>query len=136
MNKNNTRPRDRKRTVKAALEYFNSNLPGRFRGRAESIRKIKDAPRPLARAKQLVEVHRTQDLGANPEIDFSDVQELRARLIRRDHVLDQPQVMLLSRMDRMIAEGGMDERTFKVLASEVLGMKPALSKDIRKVEAA
>ncbi|MQB00235.1 MAG: hypothetical protein GEU78_08080 [Actinobacteria bacterium] len=128
---------NRKQVVKAAVQYFTDNLPGRFPGRADAIREIKGASRPLTVAKRLIATHRVRGLAdEESELDFSDVQEIRAQLIHRDHILDQPQATALARMDRMIAEGDMNITTFQRMASDIIGMKPALSLDVRKAEAA
>jgi hypothetical protein len=129
----------RRRATKAAVQYFTDNLPGRFSGRADAIREIKGTSRPLTVAKRLIAAQRVRGLAdaeAEGRLDFSGVQEIRAQLIRRDHILDRPQAMALARMDRMIAEGDMNLTTFQRMASDIIGMKPALSLDVRKAEAA
>jgi hypothetical protein len=42
-----------KRTVKAAVKYFKEACPGRYSGKAEHLRKIKNASRPMVEAKRL-----------------------------------------------------------------------------------
>lgn len=126
----------RKRTVKAALDYFESEMPGRFKGRAAAIERIRKHKRPLQEAKRSIAWLRTRDLDDTAdELDFSDVQLVRARIIRRDGILDRPQAMLLARMDRAIAIGAITRRAFAALASAAIGMKPALSASHRKAEA-
>ena len=53
------------------------------------------------------------------QIDLADVQELRAKLARRDGGVWSPQSILLRRMDRRIAGEGMTRPEFDDLAAAV-----------------
>lgn len=129
--------RRRRKAVKAALDHFRSSMPGSFKGRKWALDKIKADKRPMAEAKRLVEWFRTQDIAfEDGGIDFSDVQELRAKIVRRDGLLDSCHAMLLGRMERMIADGGLEGDEFKRLAAAALAMKSPLPKSARQAEAA
>lgn len=130
--------RRRKRAVRAAQDYFRGELRGSFKGRSWALQKIAAHDRPLAEAKRLVEWFHRQGVAEavdGEEIGHDSVQELRVKLIRRDLVLDQPQAMLLNRMDKLIALGDMTRERFEHLAATVLAMKPALSPEVRQQHA-
>jgi hypothetical protein len=69
-----------------------------------------------------------------PEIDLSDVQELRTKLIRRDYGIWSPHTDYLHRMEKDILSGDMDLVEFKRRASVLLNMEQALSKEFLKAE--
>ena len=55
-------------------------------------------------------------------IDFSDVQTIRAKLIRRHCGIWPPHTDLLARMDRLVALGDLDRDGFEALAEAALSM--------------
>ena len=116
------RAKARAKTVQAAITYFKSHTPGSFKGRARALDRIRSANRPLTEAKRLISTSAPEvTADAADAIDFSDVQELRAKVIRRDGILDRPQAMLLSRMDRMIANDGLSRERFTTLSAALFG---------------
>ena len=122
----------RRRYEKTALSYFDSNMPGRFKGRSWARERIRRDPRPLKEAKRLVDWFRKQDLALeSDDIDFSDVQELRARILRKHGCLDTTHDMILRRMDRLIAKDEMSQDRFETMAAAALAMKPALPEGFR-----
>ena len=68
------------------------------------------------------------------EIDFSEVQQLRIRIVRRDLILDSPQATFLYRMERDIARTGMTSSEFRRRAEVLFGepMKPVLTLEERR----
>ena len=111
-----------------------------------AINRIRDARQPTVEAKRIVkraERERAAILAGrldaagkvedNP-IQFADVQELWARIIRRDGMLDQPQAMLLARLDDRILENGMTVDEFTKITTALFSeaMKPALPERVRQ----
>ncbi len=110
-----TRSARRRRTEPEAIALLDGakGLSGMVRRHA--VVRVRDAKQPVAEARRIVD-HLAREAAAGivqgDAIDFSDVQELRVKIIRRDRILDQPQAMLLARMDRKIALEGMTKTEF------------------------
>jgi hypothetical protein len=124
----------RRRYEKTALSYFDSNMPGRFKGRSWARERIRRDPRPLKEAKRLVDWFRKQGLEIDSHegaIDFSAVQELRVKIIRKHGFLDTTHNMLFQRMERLIAKDEISQDTFETMAAAALAMKPALPTGFR-----
>jgi len=122
----------RRRYEKTALSYFDSNMPGRFKGRSWARERIRRDPRPLKEAKRLVDWFRKQGLEIDShDIDFSAVQELRVRILRKHGFLDTIHGMLFQRMERLIAKDEMSQDRFETMAAAALAMKPALPEGFR-----
>lgn len=127
----------REKTVQRAVKHFTDRMPGRFQGRANAIDRIRRAKLPGYEAKRLVAHYERQGVNlegateADAPVDHSDAQEIKATLLRRDKFLDQPQAMMLARMDKMIAAGNIDRETFNAMASRVIKMKCQAARNIR-----
>ena len=119
--------RQRKRTEKQALELLKDAgiLAGRRRTLAARIRA---ARQPVAEARRIVEAAQRDAVPIGEGLDFSDVQEIRAKLIRRDGGLWPPQSDMLARLDWLIASGELDRDGFEQMAGVVLAMPQALPK--------
>ena len=128
--------RSRRRTESAAIELlFEVRLaPAQ---RRSAIDRIRRAPQPTAEAKRIVAhaareaVRRAlngNDLRPGAEVDHSDVQELRAKIIRRDGAIVEPYASLLRQLDGRIASDGVSRREFEEVASSLWAMPQALPK--------
>lgn len=129
--------KQRRRTLKKAREEINkAHLPPERRRSA--LARIHRAKQPVAEAKRIVQQYRTDRarviVEPHQEIDLSDVQELRVKLIRRDKGIWSPHTDYLARMERKILAGEMTVEEFKKQSLVVLRMKPTLSKHFRKAE--
>ena len=67
-------------------------------------------------------------------LDPSDVQEVRARLLRRDGGVWPPQADILHRMEREILSNTMTAPQFKATAAMALDLPQALSETFRQRE--
>lgn len=127
----------RRRTLKRAKKII---AEGGIRGRAltEALESVRLARQPVASAKRIVECHKKKKLALDvgDEVDLSDVQEVRVKLIRRDGGIWPPQSTLLGKMERRILTEGMTPEAFKDSAAVVVGMKQALPASFLKQEAA
>ena len=135
----------RKRTERRAIKLLDTVHLSPSR-RQWAITRIRNARQPTVEAGRIVERAEREmaailagRLDPNGEvedtpIELADVQELRARIIRRDGMLDQPQAMLLARLDDRILETGMtvDELTKITTALFSEAMKPALPERVRQ----
>ena len=127
----------RRRTINKAIEKLDRDYrlpPGE---RVRAIRRIKGAKQPAREAQRIIEHRRkkaVQDIGED-QIGLSDVQQIRVRIIRRDHGIWPPHEDYLGRMERMVAVGEMERENFKRMAATVLKSIPqSLSKEFRKAE--
>lgn len=134
------RAKVRQRTIRKALDYFDGEMPKIFKGRSWALDRIRRAKIPGYEAKRLVTVLRNKGVIAgvsdDGEPDYSDVQELRVRIIRAAGIVDAPQSSLLGKMDRMVARGEMDRAAFNRTAALVVRMPQALPVELRRLEAA
>jgi hypothetical protein len=135
----------RKRTEREAIKLLDAVHLSPSR-RQWAITRIRNARQPNVEARRIVE-HAEREMAAilagrldpngeveDTPIELADVQELRARIIRRDGMLDQPQAMLLARMDRQVATKSMteDESTKLTTALFSEAMRPALPLSVRR----
>ena len=126
----------RKRIEREAIQLLDGVrlTPSR---RKWAISRIREARRPTVEARRIVAqaARRAVELEVD-DIGHSEVQELRARIIRRDGLLDIPPAMLLARMDRIIATFGMTKDAFAQLATLLFSeaLKPALPDFLRRGE--
>ena len=127
--------RQRKRSEDTAIEFLKTVVGLTPKRRQDAIRRIRAAPRPLLAAKQIAaEVARRAAKVDTSQPDYSTVQELRAKIIRRDGVLDTPHALLLLRMDRNIATNDITLSVFDRLSEAAWGMPcviPAKCRDVR-----
>ncbi len=124
----------RRRTERDAISLLD-RLKGFDRRRA--VERVRSAKQPVAEAQRiLARIARNEVAGhvVDDVVGHADVQELRAKIIRRDYMLDQPQAQLLARMDRMIASDGMTKDEFAKFATALLSeaMRPALPLSVRR----
>ncbi len=127
----------RRRTEREAIALLDGAQRLSGAARDHAIDRIRRAKQPAAEAKRILD-HLARDAVAGivqaDEIDFSDVQELRVRIVHRDLILDSPQASFLARMERDIAAKGMTKEVFlrraEVLFSEP--MKPVLTLEERR----
>ena len=127
----------RKRTERAARKVINGSvIPARCR--ASAYQRISKARQPIVEAKRIVDQHETDRHGLGvlrgQEVDLSDVQELRVKLIRRDKGIWSPHTDYLCRMERDILTKGMTKGEFKQRSATVLKMEQWLNKKFRHAE--
>jgi hypothetical protein len=72
--------------------------------------------------------------GSIGNLDFSDVQELRVKLVRRDSTLCPEQERWLRRLDTQIAAGSISQAEFRNETAELLAMPNSLSLQHRRDE--
>ncbi|MEL0108352.1 MAG: hypothetical protein VW802_15590 [Rhodospirillaceae bacterium] len=125
-----TRSRQRRRTEKAAITLLDKQIRLRALRRASAIKQIRNAKKPLTKAKQLIRHYSRSTLYKENtgSIDLSDVQELRVKLIRRDGGIFPPQTDCLSKLEIQIIEGEVLKKEFQETAAEILNMPQVLSK--------
>jgi hypothetical protein len=123
----------RKRIEDAAITKMDEVLSKKFNGRAASIAKIRAAKRPSSEAKRQIQAHLINGIQTEgtTALDYSDVQELRVQIIRRDGILDTPHASVCSKMDKLIAEGAMTEAEFARMSGIVKSMPCAITKHLR-----
>lgn len=114
-----------------AIAHFKKYLPGTFKGRRDAIQRIRSAKLPLREAKRLVVHFHKKGIGdpnAHDEgaVDFSDVQELRVKIQRKYNMVDQPQSLLLHRMDKLIAADQLTREEYNRLATMAIKMPCAV----------
>lgn len=131
-----SKSRQRRRSERVALDHLDNmvGLPPARRLKARD--RIRLARRPLVEARKIT---REVLAGAGPDretalIDFSDVQELRVKLLRRDLVLCPEQESWLNRLDKRIAGGRISPAEFRSEAAEILAMPNSLPVQHRKAE--
>ena len=127
----------RKRTERAARKVINGSvIPARCR--ASAYQRISKARQPIVEAKRIVDQHETDRHGLGvlrgQEVDLSDVQELRVKLIRRDKGIWSPHTNYLHRMERDIISEGMTKGEFKRRSATALKIEQPLSKKFRDAE--
>ena len=132
--------RGRKRTLAAAKDMI---LPLKLRGQNlhNAEYRIFSANQPKAEARRILNYQRGERakraMPVVAEVDFSDLQELRVKLIRKINYLypSDPQALVLNRMEKEIAQGTMTEKQFKQLTTEVLDMDiTRIDLEQRKIE--
>ena len=127
------------RTEKEAFQFLQNNVPTlRDERRRSAIQRIKLAKQPNAEAKRIVEKYlhdKGSEIPANDLVDLSDVQELHARLIRRDGIIAEPHSSMLSKLELDIVTDGISPQDFKRRSALILSMEAALPKDMREREA-
>ena len=117
----------RRRTESAAVKYLNENVTLPRSVRSGALREIRAAKQPMTVARRFV---RDYSLTATGSVDFSDVQELKVKILRKHGVVDTAFQMGLNRLDRMIL-AGCDRREFNRVASIILNMPCVLPKSER-----
>ena len=125
----------RRRAVNEALALIDEvRLPrGRRRHVADRIRQARS---PRAEAKKLIAGYLRASIAIRAEApDFSDVQELRVKLIRRDYWLDPQVSRLLTDLDRAVVRG-LTRAEFHRRAELIVKLRPTLPVAWRKAEAA
>jgi hypothetical protein len=129
--------RRRRRTLKAARDILNGSAIPAGR-RPSAYQRISKARQPVTEAKRIVDQHETDrhglELVRDREVDLSDVQELRVKLIRRDKGIWSPHTDYLCRMERDILTKGMTKGEFKRRSATVLKMEQWLNKKFRHAE--
>lgn len=125
--------RMRLRSERSAVKYLDEHIVLPHKRRQKARGRIRSSLRPLVEAKKII---REFYLGTNEhhKLDFSDVQELRVKLIRRDHTLCPEQVDWLNRLDRRIAKGDITQSDFRNEAAMLLEMPNSLPLQHRKDE--
>ena len=124
----------RRRTTRLAVEFLDQHcrLSGQKRKRA--LDRIKVAKQPKAEARRIIEHAQRQALRmatapAGP--DLSDVQELIAKLTRRDGGLWPPQSHMIQRLSLDVLSG-MNVDDFQGRAALIFSMPQAISPGLRK----
>ena len=125
--------RQRKRSEKLAIAYLNFSIPLPAGARRKAGASIRNSQRPMLQAKQIIRAYREAPIEGSGRPDFSDVQEIKVKLIRKAGVIDTPQQSLLKKLDLMVARG-CTRAEFKKLAGIILTMPQALPKKVREAE--
>ena len=131
-----TRSRQRRRTEKAAIKLLDKQIRLKALRRKNAIKQIRDAKQPLTKAKQLIRHYSRSTLYKENtgSIDLSNVQELRAKLIRRDGGIWPPQSDFLYKLEIRVIEGGITEKEFQETAAEILNVPQFLPKAFLRLE--
>ncbi len=126
----------RRRTIKSALELIDRDTSLSPERRRNARQRIRRAAQPNVEARRIIEQHRKEALPNfdNETIDLSDAQELRAKLIRRDGGLWNPQRRMIKNTERQIVTEGVTKAEFKDAAATVLAMPQVLGKGFRGAE--
>ena len=128
----------RRRTEKTAMELIDHELHLSHARRQKCLQRISKAPQPKAEAKRIIDQHRKDMVrGLCPvegEVDLSDAQVLRVKLIRRDKGVWLPQSTMLGKMERQIVTEGMTKAEFQDAAEALLAIPQALPKKFRETE--
>ena len=122
--------RRRRRTEKEAADLLDRETSLSPTRRRHALARIRKSRQPVAETRRII-AQAGRDLIAGvggDEIDFSDVQELRVRLILRDGGIWAPQASLLHRMDRLIATESMTRDQFEQFAATAWRMPQVLPK--------
>ena len=127
----------RRRTERLAIALLDDAQRLSGAARDHAIGRIRLAKQPVAEAKRIVSHPARKAVTGIAQanaVDFSNVQELRVRIIRRDLILDSPQAMYLARMERDIATKGMTGSEFQRRAELLMSepMKPVLTLEERR----
>ena len=111
--------------------------------RRNAIHRIRHAKQPKAEVKRTLWRFRQDTISGlvsnDNELNLSDVQEVRVRLIHRDYGIWPPHTDFLQRMERMILQGTMTPKIFKRMAATVLDKKlfpQPLSEEWREAQSA
>ena len=136
INTNTPSPR-RKRTERAARKIIKSSVIPAGR-RPVAYRQIRNAKQPVVEAKRIVNQQSVDrhklDIVQDQEIDLSDVQELRVKLIRRDMGIWPPHTDYLNRIEIDILTRGMTSDEFKRRSAIALNMEQPIDKKKRYAE--
>ena len=129
----------RRRTEKAAIELLDKEVRLSRKERNSALARIRRARQPIPEVRRIIIHSRRRAVSgdirnSHDEIDFSDVQELRVKLIRRDGGIWDPQAVMLHRMDVDIGTEGMSRDQFQEQAGLALGMRQALPPRITKTQ--
>ena len=116
-------PRHR-RSIKDAVAYLDQEIKLPARQRRKAIERISLAQRPRTEAKRIIRARHKEVADEIEQPDLSDVQELRAWLIRRDKGIWSPHSDYLKRMELIILTGKMDRETFVRMAATVKKKMP------------
>ena len=127
----------RKRTERTARKVINNSAIS-ARHRAAAYQRIKKAKQPVTEARRIVEQYKADQYGLelvhDRDVDLSDVQKLRIKLIRRDKGIWSPHTDYLHCMERHILSTGMTKGEFKRRSATALKMEQPLSKKFRDAE--
>ena len=127
----------RKRTERNAKAILN-DAPLTDQRRRAAYRHIKNAKQPIKTATKIAERALIdvdgQEIPVGSDLDLSDVQELRVKLLRRDFGIWPPHTDYLNRMEVDILSGAMTKQEFKRRSSVLLRMEQPLSKASRLAE--
>lgn len=127
--------RQRRRTIAEAMNVLADAGVSAAKRRTLAPR-IERARQPVAEARRIVERQRrglVRDLAISNQLDLSDVQVIRATLVRRHGRLSAVHADMLARMDRMVAAGELDRAGFERMAAAVLSMPQALPQAMREL---
>ena len=129
--------RQRRRTIKMAIEFFDHEIKLPKKQRQEAIEKIKNAKQPNVKAQLIVDAYRKAKLHGfdiGEMADHSDTQELYVKLVRRDGGFWSPQRELLKKLERQIVSAGMTKNEFINKAAILWAMPQTLPKSLRNAE--
>ncbi|MBT5112384.1 MAG: hypothetical protein HOM28_00795 [Rhodospirillales bacterium] len=129
-----SKSRQRKRSEQRALEYLDTSVQLPPIARRDALKVIRNSHRPLHQAKQIILRFKEDDFRGVGAPDFSDVQELKVKLLRRDGAIFQPQLGMLNKLDVMIHRR-CTRAEFKQYAGVICSMPQALPKEMLKAEA-
>ena len=128
----NIASRQRRRTVKAALEFFDRELKLPPKQRSEAAKAIRAAKSPKVEAKRIIKRHRYR--GMDGMASLEDVRELRDKLVARNLGIWPPQSTIIEKLLCRVREEGMASEEFADVAATIVGMEQALPLSFRKQE--
>jgi hypothetical protein len=124
----------RRRAIKEALATLDGSVRLTPSRRHYAVHRIQQARSPKVEAKRLIQGYRQGAVALSTQPDLSDVEELRVRLIRRDHWLDPQVRRLLGVLDRAVA-CGLSRSEFQRRVAVIVQLKPTMPVAWRKAEA-
>ncbi len=128
----------RRRTVKNPEAMLDRELDLSRAERSQALARIRRAAQPIRETKRIIEQRRKLALGdvgrRDGNVDLSDLQELVAKVLRRDGLVSPLQSTMLKRLGRQIAQGSLTAAQYRANAAILLAMVPALPKKFRVAE--
>ena len=123
------------RSVRAAIDILNrvATLPSAPRHHA--VLRIQRAKRPSREARRIID-HWRKNAASVPaeQLDLSDAQEIRVRLIRNHGGLWEPHRTMLATIEKRIVAGDIDSEEFREAAGRLVTLEPALPKGFADTE--
>src|SRR5512134_961099 len=126
--------RARRKAIKEALATLDGSVRLTPSRRHYAVHRIQQARSPKGEVKRLIRGYLQGAVAVSNQPDLSDAEEVRVRLIRRDHWLDPQVCRLLGALDRAVARG-LAHPEFQRRVAVILQLKPAMPAAWRRAEA-